>query len=239
MRNVTFALVLVIAGAAAAERTRSKEAAAAAKAALDKADELFNAHDAKGIGALLDKSYFGAGPTVSSRVDSPEAMIDRWTTLLAKGGRFIRGAVTIKADDDGGAAWYVADYTFIPKVPPGALPMRRPMRESGVLVKRGKEWKFAMTHMSMLQLDEVAPPTSAAPVQKYRVRRSGCSSRQYVGGCGFVRRSYAAGWARDGSAAVAGACDHVVVSPGVDMSARRARAPICAGCIGARPATWQ
>jgi hypothetical protein len=43
------------------------------------------------------------------------------------------------------------------------------MRESGVLVKHGKEWKFAMTHMSLVQLDEgapMAPPSTAAPMKK-------------------------------------------------------------------------
>ena len=47
--------------------------------------------------------------------------------------------------------------------------MHRKMRESGVLVKRGKEWKFAMTHMSVVQPDENAqmgPPSTAAPVKK-------------------------------------------------------------------------
>ena len=76
---------------------------------------------------------------------------------------------TSKPDEDGNSAWYIADYTFIPKVPPGALPVHRKMRESGVLVRHGKEWKFAMTHMSVLQPDENAqmgPPSTAAPVKK-------------------------------------------------------------------------
>ena len=169
MRNVTFALVLLAAGSAAAEHEKgSKDAAAAAKAAIDKADELFNKGDAKGLGAMLDKSYFGEGPTVSAKFDSPEAMTTHLEGMLAKGGHLIRDGLTIKPDEDGGSAWYIADYTFIPKVPPGALPVRRKMRESGVLVKRGKEWKFAMTHMSMVQPDADAPPmppTTAAPMQ--------------------------------------------------------------------------
>jgi hypothetical protein len=170
MRNVTFALVLLVAAAAQAEKDKAKDAAAAAKAALDKSDELFNAHDAKALGALLDKSYFGGGPEMSNKYDSPEAMTERMTVMLAKGGRITRNALVIKADDDGGAAWYIAEYTFIPKVGPGVLPMRRPMRESGVLVKRGKDWKFAMTHMSLVQPDTTppapVPPSTAAPVQK-------------------------------------------------------------------------
>ena len=173
MRNVTFAVVLAMvagAGAAQADKDKAKDAAAAAKAAIDKADEAFNAHDAKALGAMLDKSYFGEGATISAKYDSPEAMIEHMTAMLAKGGRIIREGLTIKADEDGGSAWYIAEYTFIPKVSPGALPMRRPIRESGVLVKRGKEWKFAMTHMSMVQADDkapqVIPPSTAAPVQK-------------------------------------------------------------------------
>ena len=154
MRNVTFALVFLVAGAAQADKDKAKDAAAAAKAAIDKADEAYNAHDAKALGAMLDKSYFGEGPSLSAKYDSPEKMVDHLTTMLAKGGRLMRDAIVIKADDDGGTAWYIADYIFIPKVPPGALPVRRPMRESGVLIKHGKEWKFAMTHMSMVQPDE-------------------------------------------------------------------------------------
>ncbi|HWE29837.1 MAG TPA: hypothetical protein VHB97_17625, partial [Polyangia bacterium] len=84
-------------------------------------------------------------------------------------GHITRDGLTIKADEDGDSAWYIADYTFVPKVPPGALPVHRKMRESGMLVKRGKEWKFAMTHMSLVQPDENAvqgPPTTAAPMKK-------------------------------------------------------------------------
>ena len=169
MRNVTFALVLLAGGVAGAEAQKVKDAAKAATAALDKSDELFNAHDAKGLAAMLDKSYFGEGPTVSAKFDSPEAMTTHLDALLAKGGHLTRDGVTLKADDDGGSAWYVADYTFVPKVPPGALPVHRKLRESGVLVKRGKEWKFAMTHMSLVQQDEgapMAPPSTAAPMKK-------------------------------------------------------------------------
>lgn len=164
MRNVTFALLFLVAGAAQADKDKdkAKDAAAAAKAAIDKADEAYNAHDAKAIGAMLDKSFFGEGPTLSAKFDTPETMIEHLTTMLAKGGRLTRNALTVKADDDGGTAWYIADYLFIPKVPPGALPVRRPMREAGVLVKRGKEWKFTMWHMSMVQPDETPPP----PAQK-------------------------------------------------------------------------
>jgi hypothetical protein len=170
MRNVTFALVLLVAGSAAAEHDKgSKDAAAAAKAAIDKADELFNKGDAKALGALLDKSFFGEGPTVSAKFDSPEAMTTHLEAMLAKGGHLIRDGLTVKPDEDGGSAWYIADYTFVPKVPPGALPVRRKMRESGVLMKHGKEWKFAMTHMSIVQPDEnvqMGPPSTAAPVKK-------------------------------------------------------------------------
>jgi ketosteroid isomerase-like protein len=169
MRNVTFALVLLAAGTAGAEAQKSKDAAAAAKAAVDEADKAFNAHDAKALTAMLDKSYFGEGPTVSARFDSPEAMATHLEGMMAKGGRLGRDGLTIKADDDGGTAWYIADYTFIPKVPPGALPVHRRMRESGVLVRHGKEWKFAMTHMSLVQPDESAaqgPPSTAAPMKK-------------------------------------------------------------------------
>jgi ketosteroid isomerase-like protein len=169
MRNVTFALVLLVGGAAGAEATKGKDAAAAAKAAIDKADEAFNAHDAKALAAMIDKSFFGEGPTVSAKFDSAETFAKHLEEMAAKGGRLMRDGLTVKPDEDGNSAWYIADYTFIPKVPPGALPVHRKMRESGVLVKRGKEWKFAMSHMSIVQPDENAqmgPPSTAAPVKK-------------------------------------------------------------------------
>jgi len=157
MRNVMVAAVLLVAGAAgAAEGTKGKDAVAAATATIDKLDAAFNAGDAKAFVALIDKSYFGGGPTPSVKLDYA-GMVDHVTKMIAKGGRFIREEVTVHADDDGGAAWYIADYVFVPKVPPGALPVRRKMRESGVLVKHGKEWKLAMSHLSALQPDEQPP----------------------------------------------------------------------------------
>jgi hypothetical protein len=167
MQKVTCALVLLCSGLAAGQGTKGKSAAAvaAATAAIDKADAAFNAHEAT-LGAMLDKSFFGAGPTVSAKLDSPEAMTEHLKAMLAKGGHMSREGLTVKADDDGGAAWYVADYVFIPKVPPGALPVHRKLRESGVLVKRGKEWKFAMLHLSVVQPDPPGAPPATAPAKK-------------------------------------------------------------------------
>lgn len=168
MRNVTFALVLVVGGAAMAQGQKGKDAGAAAKAAIDKSDAAFNAGDAKAMIALLDKSYFGEGPTVSAKFDYDQ-MVEHITKMVAKGGHITREGLTVKADDDGGAAWFIADYIFVPKVPPGALPVRRKMRESGALTKKGREWKFVMTHMSMVQPDEdggPTPPTTVAPMKR-------------------------------------------------------------------------
>ncbi|MCA1663558.1 MAG: nuclear transport factor 2 family protein [Myxococcales bacterium] len=164
-----FALVLLAGGTAGAEAQKAKDAAVGARAALDKADEAWNAHDAKALAAMLDKTFFGSGPTVSAKFDTAEAMATHLEAMAAKGGRITRDALTIKPDEDGNSAWYIADYTFVPKVPPGALPVHRKLRESGVLVKRGKEWKIAMTHMSLVQQDEsapLAPPSTAAPMKK-------------------------------------------------------------------------
>jgi ketosteroid isomerase-like protein len=169
MRNVTVAVVLLVAGAAFAQGTKGKDATAGATAAIDAADKAFNAHDAKALAAMIDKSFFGEGPTVSAKFDTAEAFDKHIEEMAAKGGRLIRDGLTVKPDEDGNSAWYIADYTFIPKVPPGALPVHRKMRESGVLVKHGKEWKFAMTHMSVVQPDENAqmgPPSTAAPMKK-------------------------------------------------------------------------
>ena len=61
MRNLTFALVFLVAGAASADKgegykggDKAKDAAQAAKAALDKFDEAWNAHDAKATATFLD-----------------------------------------------------------------------------------------------------------------------------------------------------------------------------------------
>lgn len=131
MRNVTFACVLLVAGVAAAQGSKSKAAVEGAKAAIDKADELFNAQNAKGLAAMFDKSYFGAGSAVSDKYDSPEAVTKTLDEMLAKGGHLNREALTLKPDDDGNSVWYIADYVFIPKVGPGMLPVHRKLRESG------------------------------------------------------------------------------------------------------------
>lgn len=161
MRQLILATVFLVGGTAFAQgKAKEAAAAAAAKAALDKADELLNAHDAKALGAMLDESFFAEGPFVSVVFSDVAAFRAHLEKMLAEGGRWTREDLTLKPDPDGNAAWYIADYTFVPKVPPGALPIHRKVRESGTLVKRGKEWKFAMLHVSHVQPD---PPKPAAP----------------------------------------------------------------------------
>ena len=161
MRKVGFVVALLVAGVVAGASARAeketkekpKDAGAAAKAVLDKLDAAFNAGDAKALVAFYDKTYFGAGPTVSAHFEY-DTMVDHLTKMVAKGGHFTRDAVTVRADEDGDTAWFVADYTFVPKVPPGALPVRRKCRESGVMMRKGKEWKVVMSHMSFVQPDD-------------------------------------------------------------------------------------
>ena len=157
MRNMILGAALLVAGNAFAQ-AKAKDAAAGAKAAIDKADELFNAHDAKGLGAMIDDSFFGEGPFVSAKFPDAASFRTHIEKMLAEGGRMTRDGLTIKPDPDGNSAWYIADYTFVPKVPPGALPIHRKIRESGALVRHGKEWKFAMIHVSYVQLDPPPPP---------------------------------------------------------------------------------
>lgn len=156
MRNLTVAALLLVAGSAFAQ-AKGKDVAAAAKATVDKADALFNAHDAKALGALIDDSFFGEGPFVGAVFNDAASFRTHLEKLLAEGGRITREDITIKPDVDGNSAWYIADYTFVPKVPPGALPVHRKLRESGVLMRHGKEWKFGMLHVSHVQLDPPAP----------------------------------------------------------------------------------
>ena len=183
MRNVTFALAFLVAGAAYADKTetsaeakseaksaayksgdKAKDAAAAAKAALDKFDEAWNAHDAKAAQAFLDKSFFGVGPSASAKMVDLEAGKVQLEKDAASGGRTTRTGIVIKADDSGDTAWFIGDYMFSPKVPPGALPVRRPMRVTGVMVHRGKDWKLSMVNISSVAPEPGA--TAQSPVQK-------------------------------------------------------------------------
>src|SRR4051812_10471439 len=153
MRNVTIMLVVLAAGGAWAESTKGKDSAASARAFIDKADAAFNAHDAKAMVAMLDKTVFAAGALTSQKWDGADAYKAHLEQIVEQGGRVSRDALTIKTDESGDGAWYIAEYTFIPKVPPGALPVHRKLREAGVLVRRGTEWKLAMSLLSMVHPD--------------------------------------------------------------------------------------
>jgi hypothetical protein len=186
MRNVTFALAFLVAGAAFADKTegkgeaskggdKAKDAAAAAKAALDKFDEAWNAHDAKAAQAFLDKSFFGVGPFASAKMPDIDAGKAQLEKDAASGARMVRNGLVIKADDSGDTAWYIGDYMFSPKVPPGALAIRRPTRVTGVMVHRGKDWKISMVNISSVQPDPPPPipaqnqpmaPPSGTPSKK-------------------------------------------------------------------------
>jgi hypothetical protein len=164
MRTFTLAAVLCFAGGAFAQ-AKSKDTAAAAKAALDKGDELWNAHDAKALGSMIDNSFFGGGPFVSAKYADAASFRTYLEKTLAEGGHMTREGLTIKPDEDGNAAWFIADYMFVPKVPPGALPVHRKIRVSGALIRHGKEWKFAMFHASYVQPDPATAAPASAPTK--------------------------------------------------------------------------
>jgi ketosteroid isomerase-like protein len=168
MRNVTIALVLFVAAGAQAQKgskARAGGATAEAQKAIDKMDELYNAHDAKGMVAMLDKDVIGGGPYLGSKLENYESMKTMIEQATAAGGRIERQNVEVRAEPDGDTAWYIADYVMIPKVGPGMLPVRRPVRETGVLVRHGKEWKLASWGLAVLA--QAPPPpatkTGAAP----------------------------------------------------------------------------
>jgi hypothetical protein len=169
MRKLTFVTLMLLAlPAVAAEDEKGKhgDVAAAVKAALDKADDAFNTGNAKALTAMFDKGFFYGGAYMTGRMDLEAAKADLEKSF-ANGpiGRLTRGDTTIHVDETGDAAWYIAEYLMVPKVGPGQLPVHRKMRESGVLLKHGKEWKFAMVHVSQLQPDPIrpaAPPAAAA-----------------------------------------------------------------------------
>jgi ketosteroid isomerase-like protein len=174
MRKMTFVtLVLLALPAFAAEEEKGKRyggseaAVAAVRLMLDKADEAFNHGDAKALIANFDKGFFFGGATLSTRQDVEAAKADV-EKMFANGptAKITRGDTTIHVDETGDSAWYIAEYVLVPKVGPGVLPVHRKMRESGVLVKHGKDWKFAMVHLSQVQPDPqkpAPPPAPAAP----------------------------------------------------------------------------
>jgi hypothetical protein len=167
MRKLTVLLVLV-AGMAHAEEADKKKAGGAvekARAVVDASDKAFNDRDAAALIALLDKSYFGAGPTLSAKQDDLAAAKVDFERELARGGKLTRESITMHPDDAGNTVWYIADYTYVPKVGPGVLPVHRKVRQSGVVVKRGKDWKIAEWHTAFPMPDPPAPaaPPPAAP----------------------------------------------------------------------------
>jgi hypothetical protein len=166
MRALLVATAIFAAFSAYAEKDKPEDAAEAAKIALGRADEAFNTHDAKAFLTLFDKDLVAWGPTVTAKYEGLPSWKEHIEKMLADGGRITRSATVAKSDADGNTVWYVADYTFVPKVPPGALPVRRPMRESGVLVRRGKDWKFAFVHLSFVQPDPPAKPPTPPPPAK-------------------------------------------------------------------------
>jgi hypothetical protein len=171
MRKMTFVTLMLLAlPAVAAEEEKGKRgggeaAVAAARLALDKADEAFNKGDARALVALFDKGFFYGGANISGRTNDAETAKSDMEKMFANGpiGKLTRGDTLVHVDETGDAAWYIAEYMFVPKVGPGVLPVHRKLRESGVLLKHGKDWKFAMVHQSQLQPDPVKPPPAPAP----------------------------------------------------------------------------
>jgi hypothetical protein len=177
MRKLTFVTVMLFALPAVAQDEKpakkgggGEAAVAAVRLQLDKADEALNKGDGKALAAMFDKSFFYAGATVSAKdatAEEAKANIEKQFPGTPI-GRFTRGDTTIHVDETGDAAWYIAEYLFVPKVGPGVLPVHRKLRESGVLLKHGKEWKFAMVHQSQVQPDPmkpVPPPPAPAPAK--------------------------------------------------------------------------
>jgi hypothetical protein len=167
MRKLTLVAVLVVAGAAHAaesKKDKEKEAVAAATKIVDKHDAAYQTRNTEALIALLDKSFFGAGPTMSSHVNDLEAAKKAFGDEVPKTGRFVRNSITLHGCEAGDTVWYIADYLWSPKVGPGILAVRRTVRESGVIVKRGTEWKIAMLHSSLVEPDPTpAPPATPPP----------------------------------------------------------------------------
>jgi ketosteroid isomerase-like protein len=153
---------LVMATPAMAEKTAA--AIAAATAVIDKTDAAYNAKDAEAMVALLDPSFIAEGPRLSNQVEDFETHKKSLAERLPKAGRITRDAITLRADESGDVVWYIADYTVIMPAAPGQMPMQRKLRESGVVIKRGKgakaQWKIGMWHASLPQPD---PASSASP----------------------------------------------------------------------------
>lgn len=142
-----------IAGTASARADRP-DVLKQARQVIDKSDAAFNAHDGRAMAALLDDSFFGAGPTVSGRhTELAEAKQHFEHVFSSSTGTVTRERLTLKGDDSGDVVWYLAEYTVTTRPPPGAMPTKRLLRESGVLVKRGGAWRFALLHATRPERD--------------------------------------------------------------------------------------
>jgi hypothetical protein len=169
MRNCIVLAVLLVAPVVLAQEAGDKKKAASgggaaiekARTVVDAADKAYNAQDVPALLALLDKSYFGAGPTVMAKQDDLAAAKIEFERELQRAGTLKREGITLRGDEDGDTVWYIADYLYVPKVGPGVLPVRRKIRTSGIVVRRGKEWKIAMWHTQFPQQD---PPIASPPV---------------------------------------------------------------------------
>jgi len=68
----------------------------------------------------------------------------------------------MRPDETGTVVWFMADYDSERKVEGSGVPEHRTVRESGVLVRRNGQWRFAMLHAAPLLPSQAAPAEASA-----------------------------------------------------------------------------
>ncbi|HEY6461209.1 MAG TPA: MBL fold metallo-hydrolase, partial [Polyangiaceae bacterium] len=131
---------------------RTSDVLAAATAVINRGDDAFNRHDAPAMNALLDDDYVGSGVRVGSLTEgraAAEAAIAAAYAHEADVEAFAtRKSLTMHTDADGDAVWFVAVYDLEHRAEKGGPTAHEPLRETGVLRRRGTAYRFALIDSS-------------------------------------------------------------------------------------------
>jgi 7,8-dihydropterin-6-yl-methyl-4-(beta-D-ribofuranosyl)aminobenzene 5'-phosphate synthase len=125
---------------------------AAATAVINRGDDAFNRHDAAAMIALLDDDYVGSGVRTGSLTEGRAAAEAALTAAYAHEADVeafaTRKSLSMHADADGDAVWFVAEYDLEHHADKGGPTAHEPRRETGVLRRRGNAYRFAMLDAS-------------------------------------------------------------------------------------------
>ncbi len=149
---------------AAAPPPPAAEVLAAARAVIDRGDDAFNRHDAGAMTALLDDDFVGTGarvgPPTEGRAAARAALEASFARAAESWAKVTRKALSMRADEQGDAVWFVADYDMERRSEEGGEPQHVALRESGVLRRHADGYRFAMLDSSR---PEPEPPVLPVP----------------------------------------------------------------------------